>query len=122
LPPNPAELLSSEKMSKLLGDLANLTDGGVVIVDTSPVLAVTDAAALAAKVDGCLIVVDAGRTPARSSRRAIEFLRRVNGTILGAVLNKVGGGPEYRYYPEASRNGEPATVSAKVGSGNSAKA
>jgi tyrosine-protein kinase len=106
LPPNPAELLSSNKMTALLKELVGLSEGTVVIVDTSPVLAVTDAAALAPNVDGCLLVIDSGTTQARLTRRAVESLRRVNAVILGAILNKIGvQGPGY-YYEAAT---EPPT-------------
>lgn len=98
LPPNPAELLASAKMSGLIARLLRLADGCVVIIDTSPVLAVADPLALSTKVDGCLLVVDAARTNARASRRAIERLRAVNATILGAVLNKVSGVHDYYGY------------------------
>jgi capsular exopolysaccharide synthesis family protein len=107
LPPNPAELLSSNKMTALLKELVALADGTVVIVDTSPVLAVTDAAALAPNVDGCLLVIDSGTTQARVTRRAVESLRRVNAVILGAILNKIGvQGPAY-YYEAAPEPPQP---------------
>lgn len=102
LPPNPAELLSSNKMGALLKQLAQVAEGTVVIVDTSPILAVTDAAALAPKVDGCLLVVDSERTQARVGRRAVEALQRVNAVILGAVLNKVGTVGHDYYYKTAA--------------------
>jgi Mrp family chromosome partitioning ATPase len=65
------------------------------------VLPVTDAAALAPKVDGCLLVVDSGRTQARSAQRAIDALRAVHAVIFGAVLNKVALPQTSYYYPQA---------------------
>lgn len=100
IPPNPAEMLSSVKMTTLLKQLVQMAEGTVVIIDSSPVLAVTDAAALASKVDGCLIVVDSSRTQARSAQRAIDALRAVRAVVLGAVLNKVSLPQTSFYYPQ----------------------
>jgi capsular exopolysaccharide synthesis family protein len=106
LPPNPAEVLSSNRMFALLQELLAKTDGGMVIVDTSPILVVTDPIALAPKVDGCLLVVDSSQTLARSARRAIESLRAVHAVIIGGVLNKVqthgAFGYEYPLIDEAA--------------------
>jgi non-specific protein-tyrosine kinase len=88
LPSNPAELLSSAGMSALLQELCERVDDGVLIIDASPLLTVTDAAALATKVDGCVVVIDSSHTPARTARRAIEVLRQVRAPVLGVVLNK----------------------------------
>ncbi len=98
LPPNPAEMLSSERMSVLINGLVALAPGQTVVIDTSPVLAVTDPIALSTKVDGCLLVIDSGRTNARAARRAVERLAGVNATILGAVLNKVSTAHDYYGY------------------------
>jgi capsular exopolysaccharide synthesis family protein len=96
VPLNPAELLSSERMSSLVANLSHLADSAVVVVDTSPILAVADALALSTKVDGCVVVVDSTRARARASRRAIESLAAVQATILGVVLNKTA--PDSGYY------------------------
>jgi non-specific protein-tyrosine kinase len=101
IPPDPAELLASAKMSSLILRLTGLAEDCTLIIDTSPVLAVTDPMALATKVDGTLLVVDAGRTSARACRQAIDRLAGVNATILGAVLNMVAVGQTtygYNYY------------------------
>jgi tyrosine-protein kinase len=113
LPTNPAEILSSEKMTSLLGQITQMAPGTVVIVDSSPILAVTDAAALGSKVDGAVLVVDAGRTHAKSANRAIASLRAVHATILGAVLNKVMV-PQTSYYygDEVKRDREAPRVAA----------
>ena len=113
LPPNPAELLSSQKMSNLLKQLVEMTEGTIVIIDSSPLLAVTDAAAIAAKVDGCILVVDAERTQVRTAARALEALRAVRATVLGAVVNKVRvPHTAYYYNQEPSREPEVARVTA----------
>ena len=100
LPPDPAEFLSSARMSTLLELLAKRAPNATVIVDTSPTLAVTDAIALSAKVDACLVVVDAARTRTGSAIRTVESLRRVRARIVGGVVNKVRSTPAgyYGYY------------------------
>jgi non-specific protein-tyrosine kinase len=87
LPSNPSELLASPRMRAFLEKLRDQAD--LVIVDSSPLLPVTDAAVLASKVDGVLLVIDAGRTPRGEVRQAVESLRRVDARLLGAVLNGV---------------------------------
>jgi succinoglycan biosynthesis transport protein ExoP len=100
LPPNPADLLGSQRMQGLLDDLAAQAD--VVIIDSPPLLPVTDAAVLAQHVDGVLLVVEAGRTRRGAAQHAVESLRQVNANVLGVVLNAVprrrGGGYSYYYY------------------------
>jgi capsular exopolysaccharide synthesis family protein len=111
IPPDPAELLGSATMSALIQRLANLAEGCTVIIDTSPVLAVADPTALATKVDGCVLVVDAGRTSGRACRRAVERLAAVNARILGAILNKVSseqGDYRYEYYASSESRKERA--------------
>lgn len=111
LPPNPAELLSSGKMSALIRTLADFAEGGIVIFDTSPVLTVADPLPLAAKVDGCVLVIDSARTNARATRHAVDSLQRVHAVILGAVLNKVSRMQEYYYYEQpAARTPESTTT------------
>jgi tyrosine-protein kinase len=100
LPPNPAEILSSVKMGAFVEMLAGLTSDCVVILDTSPLLLFADAIALTNKVDGCLLVIDATSTHARSAERAVEALRRVHAPILGAVLNKIAARAIPYYGPE----------------------
>lgn len=102
LPPNPAELLSSGRMASLITELTQVADGCTVIIDTSPVLAAPDAIGLATMVDGSIFVIDARRTQARTSRRALEALHRVRAVILGGVLNKVSNEHAYgfEYYAQ----------------------
>jgi non-specific protein-tyrosine kinase len=104
LPPNPAELLGSLRMQSLLDELT--AQGDIVLIDSPPVLPVTDAAVLAQYVDGVLLVIDAGRTRLDAARQALQSLRQVGANVLGAVLNGV---PErrgaYRYYYRYRGNG-----------------
>lgn len=87
LPPNPAELLGSEKMNAILEGVLERAD--VVVMDSPPLLAVTDAAVLATRVDGVLLVVKPGMTKMDACRQAVEQLRRVGANLLGIVLNDV---------------------------------
>jgi non-specific protein-tyrosine kinase len=96
-PPNPAELLGSEKMSAILDQLLNLSD--LVIIDSPPVMAVTDAVVLAPRVDGVLLVLKPGETHMAAARQSVEQLRRVGANILGVVLNEVDlQRSRYNYY------------------------
>ena len=83
-PPNPADLLASAHMETLLARLTELAD--IVLIDAPPVIAATDAALLAAKVDGVLLVVSAGRTKREHVERAKDLLEKVNANVIGAVL------------------------------------
>jgi capsular exopolysaccharide synthesis family protein len=102
-PPNPSELLGSAQMRALI-DLAKQSFD-IVLVDSPPVLAVTDAAVLSTVADGSVIVIRLGVTTREAVRRSVSQLRVVNGRILGAVLNAVDfRGPSYQggygYYYE----------------------
>jgi capsular exopolysaccharide synthesis family protein len=99
LPPNPAELLGSEKMSEIFQIL--LEEKDVLVIDTPPVLAVTDAAVLAPRVDGVILVVKPGTTKFMACKQAVDQLERVGARILGLVLNDVEvkrSGYKYAYY------------------------
>ncbi|HEY65999.1 MAG TPA: CpsD/CapB family tyrosine-protein kinase [Caldilineae bacterium] len=87
LPPNPAELLASQRMSQVIERLMQSAD--LVLFDAPPVIAVTDAAVLASKLDGVLLVINAGSTKRQYALRAKEILERVNARLIGAVLNNV---------------------------------
>jgi polysaccharide biosynthesis transport protein len=86
IPPNPGELLSSERMKALLVDAAN--SAGIVVIDSAPSL-VADSQAISANVDGVIIVVDAGETHAEPVRATLETLRRTQTRILGIVINRM---------------------------------
>ena len=85
LPPNPAEMLGSRRMEEVIAALKGRAD--IVLFDAPPVIAVTDAAVLGTKVDGVLLVVQAGKTRREHALRAKELLERVQVRIVGAVLN-----------------------------------
>jgi non-specific protein-tyrosine kinase len=97
LPPNPAELLTSQKMRQFLDMLNQEYD--LVLIDTPPVLNVTDAAALAPCVDGVLLVMMPGKTKLRDFQHAFDQLRTVGAHVLGVVLNEVNPrNHKYGYY------------------------
>lgn len=100
LPPNPSELLGSAPMDKFIAELKTKFD--VVLFDTPPVIAVTDAAVLGSKVDGMILVVKSGQTDKEACFRAHSLLKNVKTTILGALLNGVNieslYGSYYYYY------------------------
>ena len=87
LPPNPSELLSSNKMQDIIDQVQDRFD--FLLIDTPPILAVTDAVALAARVDGIVLVVKPGITKLAACKLAIEQLRRLGANILGVVLNDI---------------------------------
>jgi capsular exopolysaccharide synthesis family protein len=98
LPPNPSEVLGSQFMSHLLDELAQRFD--VVVIDTPPILPVTDAVALATLVDGVLLVARHGTThrgPAAEARRRLEA---VGAPVIGYVLNAVPARESAGYYAD----------------------
>ena len=102
LPPNPAELLSSSRTAELFRSLANQAD--VVLIDSPPVLPVTDSLVLSQRVDATVLVGSAGVTTRKAAARAAEMLLQLDAPVVGAVLNGVsedshyGSGYSYRYY------------------------
>jgi capsular exopolysaccharide synthesis family protein len=97
VPPNPAELLGSHRAGEVLDALSALAD--VVVIDTPPVLAVTDAAVLASRADGVVVVATAGQTHKGALARSVSTLTATHARVLGIVFNKVEdkGGSGYGY-------------------------
>jgi capsular exopolysaccharide synthesis family protein len=85
LPPNPADLLGSRRMDVVISRLTESAD--IVLLNAPPVIAVTDAALLGSKVDGVLLVINAGATRRDHAERAKEMLEKVNVRIVGTVLD-----------------------------------
>lgn len=96
IPPNPSEVLSSQRMADLIEVLRGRYDR--IIIDTPPITAVTDAVILSKVVDGVVLIVRAGVAHRELVRNAVEQLRQVNAHILGAVLNGVDMGRDSYYY------------------------
>lgn len=87
LPPNPAELLGSERMGRAIAQIG--ADADYILFDAPPVTVVSDAAMLAARLDGVLLVVASGKTRREAARRAKEQLDRVGARLLGTALSNV---------------------------------
>ena len=98
LPTNPADVLNSAEMARIIDRLRESAD--LVIFDSPPLFGVTDAVILASRLMSTLIVIDAGRTRTEAARRAIEMLERVNAKIVGVVLNRMKKryASDYYYY------------------------
>jgi tyrosine-protein kinase Etk/Wzc len=95
VPPNPAELLGSDRMKKFLDFIRKHYDH--VVIDAPPVLPVTDAQVLASLVDDILIVLEPCRVPRKAARRMVETLRAVEANVLGIALNDKSG-KGFKYY------------------------
>jgi non-specific protein-tyrosine kinase len=87
LPPNPAEILASDRMARIAERLG--TAGDVAVLSGPPVAKLADSVALAPRVDGVLLVVESGRTRRDAARRANEQLQNVGARVLGVVLTGV---------------------------------
>jgi len=99
MPPNPSELLGSEKMKDLIESLEEWADW--VLVDTPPLLAVADPAAVARWTDAVLVVSQAGRSTREAAKKAVEMLNKVGARVAGVVvwgIEEGKGGPGYGYY------------------------
>ena len=116
IPPNPAELLGSLEMASIIDRLAE--DFDYVIIDSPPILPVTDSVILSRYVDGVVLVVKGGNTPRKVVQDARDRLRSVGARILGAVVNDVDvtGGDYYYYnrYYHSYYSDEDATKSANA--------
>lgn len=96
LPPNPTEILGSERFAQVLSELRKIAD--YVILDAPPVLGLGDSSALASKVDGILLVVRTGAVTKREVSHSVDQLRKAGGNIAGTVLNAVEAEDGYGYY------------------------
>jgi polysaccharide biosynthesis transport protein len=113
IPPNPAELLGSPRMGQLMASLSEEAD--VIIYDSPPVLAVTDAVILSNRVDGVVLVIEAGKTRQDAAKQAIGSLQAAGANVLGAVLNQVSsrnGGYQTGGYYYTRRGHMPAGLPA----------
>jgi capsular exopolysaccharide synthesis family protein len=107
LAPNPAELLASKRAVAVIEELDSQCD--LLLIDSPPVLPVTDAQVISGLVDGVLLVGNAGSSTKRDMRRAVELLHQVDAPLIGAVLNNVQSRHESvyaygdtRYYVDAA--------------------
>ncbi|MGY8800284.1 MAG: polysaccharide biosynthesis tyrosine autokinase, partial [Longimicrobiales bacterium] len=102
-PPNPAEILGSQRMKSLLEALDERYD--LVLIDSAPLTVVTDAAVLGTKADGVVLVARANVTEKGALTYAAEQLRNVRAPILGCVLNDVDYRRDSRYYSTYGKYG-----------------
>jgi non-specific protein-tyrosine kinase len=120
LPPNPSELLGSHRMEQVLNRLSELAD--IIIFDSPPTLLVADAVVLSNRLDGVVLVIQAGATRFGAARQAILNLQQAEANLLGGILNQVkqhqrSGYYYYHSYYSYSPNGhnrqanQPAPVS-----------
>ncbi|MGM9986935.1 MAG: CpsD/CapB family tyrosine-protein kinase [Bacillaceae bacterium] len=96
IPPNPSELLASKAMDELLNEALQSYD--LVIFDTPPLLAVTDAKVLANKVDGVILVVKSEQTQVENAIKVKNMLTGAKGKLLGVVLNNRNQKDSQNYY------------------------
>ncbi len=127
VPSNPAELLNSHRAKQIIDMLGDRFD--LVLIDSPPVLPVTDAVILSGHADATLMVVRAGQTRRGDLRRAAEKLRQVNANVLGVVLNQVnkqygyasGYGYGYKPYVAPQRTGGSGSGSGGIGTGGTSR-
>jgi tyrosine-protein kinase Etk/Wzc len=110
IPPNPTELLGSRPMREMIE--AARQEFPMILLDSPPVVAVTDAALLSSVVDATLLVVEVGRSRAQAVNRAVDLLQNVQARLLGVVANHVAASGfrydygYYSYYYSAAEDGE----------------
>lgn len=107
LPPNPAEVVASNRLKKFIEEMKNHFD--YILIDSPPLIAVTDSQILSSFCDGTLLVVSSGEAERETVKRAKDLLNKVNANIIGVVLNKLdlksrkGYGYYYYYGDEEGR-------------------
>ena len=125
LPPNPGELLGSEQMNTVLGEM--VADYDQILFDAAPCLLVTDAAALSTLVDGVVLVVRAGANTSGIVQRTRETLTRIGAHVVGVVLNgvrTVAGGylrKNYEAFYDYHERAKPPQDQGKVGASSIAE-
>jgi non-specific protein-tyrosine kinase len=96
LPPRPADILGSRRMQAVIERLRSEAD--IILFDTPPVTAVTDAAILASSIDGVLLVFQANKTRRERAKQARQILEKVKANIIGVILNDAQLEEGYGYY------------------------
>lgn len=104
IPPNPAELVGSKRMSTLISEFRQAYE--MIIFDTPPAISVTDSAILAREVDGVLLVVSMGQAETEMVKKAATIIRNVNGKLVGVIMNRVKYERGYEYYYYYYSSGE----------------
>jgi capsular exopolysaccharide synthesis family protein len=121
MPPNPVELLESQRMADLMSYADSVYD--IVIIDTPPIGVVSDAISLVHQVDGVLVISRLGRSRRDHALRLMKQLRGLNAQVLGVVINGYHspGGDYYGYYGYTQEPGEPTTARQRWRSRQAAK-
>ena len=100
IPPNPAEVLQSRAMQNFLDNMRRRFD--MIILDSPPIISVTDSEILSRMVDGSILVVSAENTEVDMMKHAVDLMRNEKSPFLGVVLNnfiyRTGYGSYYKYY------------------------
>jgi len=96
VPPNPAEIIGSKKMTELLEELKTRYDK--ILIDSPPVMAVTDSLLLAGMSDGVVLIIKTGLTARQMVKNALEQIESVKAKVLGAVLNAIKADKDSYYY------------------------
>lgn len=96
IPPNPSEMLDSRRMKELMESVADYFD--MVVVDSPPILPVTDGLILSKIADGTLLVVSLGSTQKEALKKTVEALENIDANIIGTVVNKAS--TRSRYYAQ----------------------
>jgi Mrp family chromosome partitioning ATPase len=112
-PPNPTELLGSRRMKDILKDLRQRFE--FILIDSPPVIALSDAAILSVVTDGVVLVFDGQRTSTASAQKAVELLDTVRARFLGVILNAVNlDNPAYSYHQTYTRYDQDSNDNGKV--------
>ncbi|HWR84183.1 MAG TPA: CpsD/CapB family tyrosine-protein kinase [Candidatus Deferrimicrobium sp.] len=120
--PNPAEILNVDVIGHLIDEMKFYYD--LIIIDTSPILPVSDPMLLAPKVDGVVLVIKAGATQREVVHRAVEIIDSTKSKIIGVVLNNMDNSLPYYYnygyygYDYSARDERPARQADKKSSGS----
>ena len=116
IPPNPSEILSSSQMVSFLDKLKKHFD--IIIIDSPPIIAVTDSEILSRLVDSAILVVSANQTEVELMRKSAELLSHEKNSFIGVLLNnfsfKSGYGSYYKYYYYYSHHGGNGAMKKKV--------
>jgi capsular exopolysaccharide synthesis family protein len=96
IPPNPSEIMGTSRMAEVLANLRATAD--FVIIDTPPIVPVTDAVVLSSRVDAVMMVIQAGKTRRRHLIKSADFLQQADAPMVGAVMNGAGKHAKYGYY------------------------
>ncbi|MCI2774227.1 polysaccharide biosynthesis tyrosine autokinase [Staphylococcus petrasii] len=96
VPPNPSELIASKRFDKLFHDLTERYD--FILIDTPPVISVTDAQVFLRNVKNCVLIIDAEKNNKNEVKKAKALIQKADGHLLGAVLNKTPKDKSSSYY------------------------